>query len=57
LAALNLAKLYQSAARPVEAHDILTPVLEGFLPTPELPEIEEAQTLLAVLAQGQASPG
>ena len=44
-AALSLAKLYKSAARRVEAHDILAPALEGFSPTPELPEIEEAQTL------------
>ena len=50
LAALKLAKLYQSTARPVEAHDILAPALEGFAPTPELPEIAEAQALLAALA-------
>ena len=28
----------------------LAPALEGFSPTPELPEIGEAQTLLAALA-------
>ena len=49
-AALALAKLYQSTARPVEAHDVLAPALEGFAPTPEMPEIAEAQTLLAALA-------
>jgi class 3 adenylate cyclase/predicted ATPase len=49
-AALSLAKLYQSTGRPVEAHDVLAPALEGFSPTPEMPEIEEAQALLAALA-------
>jgi len=29
---------------------MLSPALEGFTPTPEYPEIAEAQTLLAVLA-------
>jgi predicted ATPase len=48
-AALALAKLYQSTGRPVEAHAILAPALEGFAPTPEMPEIAEAQTLLAAL--------
>ena len=46
-AALSLAKLYQSTARPMEAHAVLAPALEGFAPTPEMPEIAEAQTLLA----------
>ena len=50
-AALRLAKLYQSPARPVEAHDILAPALEGFAATPEMPEIAEAQALLATLAE------
>jgi predicted ATPase len=45
-AAIKLAKLYQSSARPVEAHDILAPALEGLSPTPEMPEIAEAQVLL-----------
>jgi predicted ATPase len=49
-AALSLAKLYQSNGRPADAHAVLAPALEGFSPTPELPEIEEAQTLLAALA-------
>jgi class 3 adenylate cyclase len=49
-AALSLAKLYQSTARPIEAHDILAPALEGFSPTPEMPEIAEAQALLKRLA-------
>ncbi len=34
-AALSLAKLYQSTGRPVEAHDVLAPALEGFpIPSP-----------------------
>jgi class 3 adenylate cyclase/predicted ATPase len=49
-AALALAKLYQSTARPADAHDVLAPALEGFSPTPEMPEIAEAQALLAALA-------
>ena len=50
-AALALAKLYQSTGRPVEAHAVLAPALEGFSPTPEMPEIAEAQALLAALAE------
>jgi tetratricopeptide (TPR) repeat protein len=50
LASLSLAKLYQSTGRPVDAHAVLAPALEGFAPTPEMPEIAEAQTLLAELA-------
>ncbi|HKN28558.1 MAG TPA: hypothetical protein VJY34_12010, partial [Roseiarcus sp.] len=50
-AALSLAKLFQSTARPVEARDALAPALEGFSPTPDLPEIAEAQALLAALAE------
>jgi class 3 adenylate cyclase/predicted ATPase len=49
-AALSLAKLYQSTNRAAEAHAVLAPALEGFAPTPEFPEIEEAQTLLTALA-------
>jgi TolB-like protein/DNA-binding SARP family transcriptional activator/tetratricopeptide (TPR) repeat protein len=49
-AALSLAKLYQSTARPADAHAILAPALEGFAPTPEMPEIAEAQARLATLA-------
>src|SRR5277367_6087913 len=49
-AALALAKLYQSTARPVEAHDALAPALEGFSPTPEMPEIAEAEALMERLA-------
>jgi len=48
-AALSLAKLYLSAARPADAHAVLAPALKGFLPTSEMPEIAEAQALLAAL--------
>jgi len=50
-AALKLSKLYQSTARPVEAHAVLAPALEGYASTPEMPEIAEAQALLAALAE------
>ena len=50
-AALSLAKLYQSTSRAADAHAVLAPALEGFAPTPEFPEIAEAQTLLAALAE------
>ncbi len=48
-ASLSLAKLYQSTARPADAHAVLAPALEGFSPTPEMPEIAEAQALVAAL--------
>ena len=50
-AALSLAKLYQSAGRPADAHAVLAPALEGFAPTTEMPELAEAQTLLTTLAE------
>jgi hypothetical protein len=50
LASLSLAKLYQSSARPAEAHAFLAPALEGFSPTPEMPEIAEAHALMARLS-------
>ena len=50
-AAHALAKLYQSTGHPVEAHAVLAPALEGFAPTPEMPEIAEAQALFAALAE------
>jgi predicted ATPase len=49
-AALSLAKLYQSTGRTADAHALLAPAIDGFSPTPELPEIAEAQALLAALA-------
>ena len=51
-AALALAKLYQSTSRLAEAHAVLAPALESFSPTPEMPEITEAQTLLAAIEAG-----
>ena len=50
-ASLALTKLYQSTGRPADAHDVLTPALEGFSSTPEMPEIAEAEALLAALAE------
>jgi predicted ATPase len=50
-AALSLAQLYQTTGRPADAHAVLAPALAGFSPTPEFPEIEQAQTLLAALAE------
>jgi predicted ATPase len=49
-AALALANLYLSTGRPTDVNAVLAPALEGFLPTPEFPEIAEAQTLLSALA-------
>ena len=46
LAALSLAKLYRSTGRAAEACAILTPALDGFSPTAEMPEINDAQALL-----------
>jgi len=53
-AALSLAKLHQSTNRPADAHAVLAPALDGFSPTPELPEIAEAQALLTGLAPAMA---
>jgi class 3 adenylate cyclase/predicted ATPase len=50
-AALSLAKFYQSTSRTADAHAVLAPALQGFSPTSEFPEIEEAQKLLAVLTE------
>ena len=51
-AALSLAKLYQSTSRPADAREVLASALEGFSPTPEMPEIAEAQALFQRLARG-----
>jgi predicted ATPase len=48
-AALDVARLYNSTSRSVDAHAVLAPALEGFSPTPEFPEIAEAQTLLSAV--------
>ena len=53
-AALTLAKLYQTNNRTADAHAVLSPALEGFSPTPEMPEIAEAQALLLELARATA---
>ena len=45
--ALSLGKLYQSTGRAADAHAVLGPALAGFPPTPEMPQIAEAQALLA----------
>jgi predicted ATPase len=50
-AALSLAKMYQSISRPADAHVVLALTLDGFRPTPEMPEIAEAQALLAALEE------
>jgi class 3 adenylate cyclase/predicted ATPase len=57
VASLALAKLYQSTARPAEAHAVLAPALGGFSQTPEMPKIAEAQALLAVLGNDSVSGG
>jgi predicted ATPase len=48
-AALDLARLYSSTNRSTDAHALLASALKGFSPTPEFPEIAEAQTLLSAL--------
>jgi hypothetical protein len=50
-ASLALGKLYQSTDRLAEADAVLAAALEGFSPTPEMPEIAEAQALVERLAQ------
>jgi class 3 adenylate cyclase/tetratricopeptide (TPR) repeat protein len=54
LASLSLAKLYQSTGRPLDAHAALAPALDGFSPTPEMPEIAQAQALLEQVALNTA---
>ena len=49
-AALSLAKLCQSTARPAEGYAVLAPALEGFAPTAEMPEIAEGRALMDRLA-------
>jgi hypothetical protein len=49
-ASLALRKLYQSTDRLAEADAVLAAALEGFSPTPEMPEIAEAQALAERLA-------
>jgi hypothetical protein len=40
----------QARGHFADAHAVLAPALEGFTPTPEMPEIAEAQALLEHLA-------
>ncbi len=47
-AALSLAKLYKATARNQAASELLVPALVGFDAGPEVPEVEEAQRLLAL---------
>jgi predicted ATPase len=54
LAALSLAKFYHSTGRTAEACAILTPALDGFSPTAEMPEINDARALLELCADGAA---
>jgi hypothetical protein len=42
-------KLYRSTVRAADARAVLAHALEGFLPTPEFPDIAETQELLATL--------
>jgi predicted ATPase len=49
-AAVSLAKLRQSSSRPIDARAVLVSALEGFAPTPEMPEIAEAVALMERLA-------
>jgi len=57
LASLALAKLYRTTSRLFEAHALLAPELEGFSPTPEMPEIAEAQALLRALNGSSIAAG
>jgi len=56
-AALALPKLYRSTGRSADAHAIPAPALEGFTPTPEFPEIEEAQTQLGFFSHKASERG
>ena len=55
LASLSLARLYQSTNRPADGHAVLAPALKGFSPTPEMPEIAEAEALLAALEEARSA--
>jgi hypothetical protein len=59
-AALHLARLCNSTSRSADAYALLASALKGFSPTPEFPEIAEAQTLVSALASnrtGRRRPG
>jgi predicted ATPase len=48
-AVLSLARLYRAAHRDADAHAVLAPVVEGFLPTQQFPDLASAQALLAAI--------
>jgi predicted ATPase len=48
-AALSLARLRQATGRRADARTVFAPALEGFTPSASIPEIAEAQALLATL--------
>jgi predicted ATPase len=49
-AALDLARLYNSTSRAAGAQALLASALKGFSPTPQFPEIAQAQALFSALA-------
>ncbi len=57
LASMSLAKLFKADSLPAEALAILAPTLEGFTPTPEMPQIAEAEALLDHLRRACAAAG
>jgi predicted ATPase len=54
-AALSLAKLYCVANRDADAYAALTPAVEGFPPTQQFPELNEAQSLLSAISRWQGA--
>jgi predicted ATPase len=50
-AALSLAKRYQATGRGEAARELLVPAVAGFIEGPELPEVEQANRLLADLVK------
>jgi predicted ATPase len=50
-AALSLAKSYQATGRGETARELLAPAVAGFIEGPELPEVEQANRLLADLVK------
>jgi predicted ATPase len=56
-AALSLAKLYHATGRGEAARELLAPAVAGFTEGPELPEVEQANRLLADLVKQADSTG
>jgi len=48
-AALALATLYQSSGRTAKGHAVLGPALEGFVPTPEFPDIARGMEFVTAI--------